>query len=249
MFDLAEGVLEFLLKALDLVLLERVLDPLVQYLLLLFEYLVINRLLVLFPLISEFLELLLDLADFVLEHSEVLALEFLELSEHLLLLLGLLLHALQVLRELLLLASHLLLPGSRLVIRQTHLVHLSLYRVQLGNERGDLLLFFLLELFHVEFLLLLLDVGRLLLALLVLLLRLLRAWGRVSHRRRVLSPFFIQGLVQVRELGRGVLTIRCINLLLFCWLESHSRNSYSDIIIISQSILHKSIDEVSLLQI
>jgi hypothetical protein len=65
-FDLAEGVLEFLLEALDLVLLERVLDPLVQYLLLLFEYLVINRLLVLFPLIPKLLQLFLDLPDLIL---------------------------------------------------------------------------------------------------------------------------------------------------------------------------------------
>ena len=150
--------------------LEVVLDTLVLNFLFLLKDLLVDRLLVLFPLIPEFLELFLDLADLILQHPKILSLEFLELTEHLLLLLRLFLHPLEVLREFLLLPRDLVLPRVGLVERESHLVHLGLYRVELSDQRGYLLLLLLLQLLHIELLLLLLDVVRLLLALLVVLL-------------------------------------------------------------------------------
>jgi len=64
--DLGKGVLELFLQTLDLFLLEVVLDALVLDLLFLLENLLIDRFLVLFPLISELLQLFLDLPDLIL---------------------------------------------------------------------------------------------------------------------------------------------------------------------------------------
>ena len=66
MLDLGKGVLELFLQTLDLFLLEVVLDALVLDLLFLFENLLVDRFLVLFPLISELLQLFLDLPDLIL---------------------------------------------------------------------------------------------------------------------------------------------------------------------------------------
>jgi len=64
--DLGKGVLELFLQTLDLFLLEVVLDSLVLDLLFLLENLLVDRFLVLFPLISELLQLFLDLPDLIL---------------------------------------------------------------------------------------------------------------------------------------------------------------------------------------
>ena len=72
--DLRKGVLDLLFETLDLLLLEVVLHTLVLDLLLLLEDLLVYRLLVLFPLISEFFELFLDLSDLILKHSKILSL-------------------------------------------------------------------------------------------------------------------------------------------------------------------------------
>ena len=66
MLDLGKGVLELFLQTLDLFLLEVVLDALVLDLLFLLEYLLVDWFLVLFPLISELLQLFLDLPDLIL---------------------------------------------------------------------------------------------------------------------------------------------------------------------------------------
>ena len=66
MLDLGKGVLELFLQTLDLFLLEVVLDTLVLDLLFLLENLLVDRFLVLFPLISELLQFFLDLPDLIL---------------------------------------------------------------------------------------------------------------------------------------------------------------------------------------
>ena len=66
MLNLRKGVLELFLQTLDLFLLEVVLDSLVLDLLFLLENLLVDRFLVLFPLISELLQLFLDLPDLIL---------------------------------------------------------------------------------------------------------------------------------------------------------------------------------------
>jgi len=64
--DLGKGVLELFLQTLDLFLLEVVLDALVLDLLFLLENLLVDRFLVLFPLIPKLLQLFLDLPDLIL---------------------------------------------------------------------------------------------------------------------------------------------------------------------------------------
>ena len=61
----------------------------------------------------------------------------------------------------------------------------------------------------------------------------------------ILRPAVVQGLVQVRELRRGVFTIL---IYLLHWLES-KRSSGACLVIVSECVLDKSIDEVGLLQI
>ena len=76
-FDFGKGVLDLFFQALDLFLLEVVLNTLVLDFLFLLENLFVNRFLVLFPLTPELLQLLLDLSDLILQHSKVLPLQLL----------------------------------------------------------------------------------------------------------------------------------------------------------------------------
>lgn len=64
--DLGKGVLELFLQTLDLFLLEVVLDTLVLDLLFLLKNLLVDRFLVLFPLVPKLLQLFLDLPDLIL---------------------------------------------------------------------------------------------------------------------------------------------------------------------------------------
>jgi hypothetical protein len=63
------SLFDLLLEALYLLRLELILDPLLIDLLLLLEYLLIYGLLVLFPLVSQVLQLLLNLRDLILKDS------------------------------------------------------------------------------------------------------------------------------------------------------------------------------------
>jgi hypothetical protein len=76
-FDFGKGVLDFFFQALDLLLLEVVLDTLVLNFLFLLKNLFVDRFLVLFPLTPELLQLLLDLSDLILQHSKILPLQLL----------------------------------------------------------------------------------------------------------------------------------------------------------------------------
>jgi hypothetical protein len=67
--DFGKGVLDLFFQALDLFLLEVVLNTLVLDFLFLLENLFVDRFLVLFPLTPELLQLLLDLSDLILQHS------------------------------------------------------------------------------------------------------------------------------------------------------------------------------------
>jgi hypothetical protein len=85
--NLTQTLLELLLQRLDLVLLVLVLDSLVSNLLLLLKYLLIDRLLILFPLLLKLLKLIVELRNLLLQHSEILSIQLLQLTDDLLLLL------------------------------------------------------------------------------------------------------------------------------------------------------------------
>ena len=150
MLNLLDHALELLLQILNLLLLVIVLHTLVGNLLLGHHDLLINGLLVFFPLLLQFFQLSVYRADFALEDAHVLAVQFLQLSQHFLLLLGGFLVGLEVLREVFLLFLELSPMVLQTIRLDLTLADFSFERVEHRHHSLDFSLFLLHQLLQVS---------------------------------------------------------------------------------------------------
>lgn len=148
--EILERLLNAFLRVLDLIHLVLVFDLHVAQVLLLLRNLSADGLLQLVPLLFHFVELLLELANFHLEHAQVLVLQLAQLADDFVLLLDRLLLGAQTFLHFFLLFFNLSLLLDVVLIVLLHLVHLALAVSKLLDELLDDFFFFGLQLVEVQ---------------------------------------------------------------------------------------------------